>query len=100
MEDRSRRPLITGAGGGSFAAKEVHPAADPVIAPVLAVTLPALGLRLNASDHAGFVSLRDVFAGDDAGAVVPIEDPPGEGGSSKTVRLVDPQAPALYSEQR
>ena len=25
MEDRSRRPLITGAGGGSFAAKEVHP---------------------------------------------------------------------------
>ena len=25
MEDRSCRPLITGAGGGSFAAKEVHP---------------------------------------------------------------------------
>ena len=40
-------PLITGAGGGSFAAKEVHPAAEPVIAPVLAVILPPLGLRLN-----------------------------------------------------
>ena len=48
-------PLITGAGGGSFAAKDVHPAADPSNCPGPRITLPAFGLRLNASDHAGFV---------------------------------------------
>jgi hypothetical protein len=88
MEDRSRRPPLS-------LVRAVVPS------PRRKFTLPQTpvidpGPRGNSSrarlapKRIGPSELRDVFAGDDAGALVPTEDPPGGRGSSKTARLEDP----------
>jgi hypothetical protein len=64
MEDRSRRPpLITGAGSGSFAAKEVHPAADPSNSPGPRGNSSRARLVPKRIGRCEFVDLRDVLRG-------------------------------------